>query len=201
MRIMKNSLIWCSALCATVIFSTSSQAHAFGLSAVGSFNATTVSTDPANSNLSGGTGVGYGGLAQYNLIPAFDLEVGVLSTPVKFSQKVPGSADIETSSHYLQIPVMVRFTLLPIISAGAGLYYAFPLAKVKTIGPTGTVETDAKADMGATLSIALRFPLAPTLGIVVDGRYYFGWKDVSTAAGVSAKNQSTQILAGLNFSL
>ncbi len=188
----------CAAL---LLLAPSTQAHAFGLSVVGSFNATSVSTNPANSNLSGGTGFGYGALAQYNLIPTFDLEVGALSTPVAFSQKVPGSSDIETSSHYLQIPVMVRFTLLPIISAGAGLYYAFPVSKTKTVGPTGTTEADAKSDFGGTLSIALRFPLLPTLGITVDGRYYFGWKDVSSTAGVSAKNQSTQILTGLNFSI
>lgn len=190
---MKKTFVLLSFVLAS--FGASNSAHAFGLSAVGSYNLPSVSYTPSQATVPSMTGtIGFGGLLSFGAFPGFDFEIGALYTPYKYTL-----LNVTSSWNTLMIPVLLRFKLLPIISVAGGLFYAAPMGDGTVEGTTTTF--DVKSNLGATLSAAARFPLAPTLGILIDARYNIGLKDVSTTAGIETKLNSLQVLAGLNFSL
>ncbi|MBL7714109.1 MAG: hypothetical protein JNL01_01500 [Bdellovibrionales bacterium] len=192
---MKKMLLAVSLVVAAVANAPS--AHAFGLSAVGSYNIPTLSITPAPVTLPTTSGtIGFGGLLSFGAFPGFDFEVGALYTP--YTVEVPSVS--KTTWNSLMIPVLLRFKLLPIVSVAGGLFYDLPLTD-GTVTGSGSSTVDIKSNFGATLSGALRFPIAPTLGLLIDGRYNIGLKDTSTVAGQTSKMGGVQILAGLNFSL
>lgn len=201
---MKN-LIQASII-AVAVFAAASSAHAFGLSAVGSYNIGNSSQDPATpgEEINTGTGFGFGGLIDFKVMTGFAFETGGLYTPInkKVDAGILGSKEVNANT--LIIPAVLRFTAIPIISVGAGFYYGLPMGKVKTENATGgfsNSEADGVSDFGTVLSAAFRLPIAPTLGFLIDARYMLGLKDVDTSALSTTKNRTIQILAGLNFAL
>ncbi len=197
-RIKSLSLVVLAAL-TTVAFAQ--PAHALvNVSAVGSFNITNPKLDPSNALVTAGNGFGGGALISFPLMTAFELETGLLYTP--FVTHI-GLAPLEANltQKYLVIPVIARFTLLPLISFGAGISYGIKSGDLTSDNSLfSTAGMSAKNNLGLTGSIALRLPLAPAFGILVDARYTLGLTDQDDSASSQKFNQ-IQILAGLNFKL
>ncbi len=123
----------------------------------------------------------YGATLQFGALPGFDFETGVLSVGKKTETSV-GPIKVEASTRGWEVPFMLRFTALPVLDLGGGLYYAI-------------VGDDDEADYGAKLSARARFGLAPMTDFLFDLSYNFGLKDL----GGSAKTRDYAVLAGLSF--
>ncbi len=201
MKSMKSLSLVVFAALAAVVFAQPAQAMV-NVSAVGSFNITTTHLDPSNPLLitSAGNGFGGGALVSFGLMPAFELETGALYTP--FVSHF-GAAPIEANltQKYIVIPVVARFTLLPIISVGAGISYGVKSGDLTSDNSAFPFTGTAKNNLSLTGSVALRLPLAPMFGFLVDARYNLGLTDQSGTAGTTQKFNQIQILAGLNFKL
>lgn len=158
-------------------------AHALDLAAVGVLNLPNQSTDP-EVDLDGKLGFGFGGLATFGIAPMVGLQVGALYVPSKY--EVAGTT---VTSDALNIPLAVRVSPIDLLSVGVGGYY------------TASMETNGTSDLGLLGSAAVKFPLAPLLGIVVDARYLFGIKDLAESDAASTKTRDIQVLVGLNFGI
>lgn len=158
------------------------------------------------------SGVTYGATVGFHLTPGFGIETGLLSVGKKFTQDVANAAPItgiELSYKAYEVPVLFRFTALPIVSFGAGGYYQnrAKTAKMKILG-LGT-ESDinltdsgfANTDYGLKLNVRAAFPIMPTMKFLLDGSYKKGLKDLdlNTADSVTVKTTEMDLLAGLSF--
>lgn len=162
----------------------------------------------ANQNLGGRLGLGFGGLVDFSLFPGFQLQTGALLLNNNYQTLVVNVPNANFGISSLHIPVMVRFSGLPIVSFGAGLYYGMFMGNVSRTDPTSGAlvsETTLEAagisssDLGGIVSVGLDFPLA-VISLYVDGRYYFGLKNLYTAATTDTlKSSGVLVLAGLKF--
>jgi hypothetical protein len=198
------------------------QTQAFELAVVGALNFPSVSVDQATTPqiLSGTAGVGAGVLMGVGLVPELlDLEIGALYMPrkINFSGAAgAGAAAVSTSGgssfKYLEVPVMVRFVALPLVSVGAGAYYAQALGDVSlnlnNANGTTSDATDTysgqgikKSDFGLVGSVGLKFPILPTLDLLVDARYLLGLVNTDDTGLQTRKNRSFETLVGVAFSL
>ena len=196
-------------LTAVLFLCSWSQAHALSVSALGGLGWTNPSiSTPGVTNVSSKLGAGYGGAIEIGLVPFFSLEADVLDMKRKFQFDTAAVAGIGESANYLQIPVMLRFSPLSLVSVGGGFYYANGLGNVSTSvgGVAGADQTFAQAglknsDFGMVLSGRLRLPIMPLVGIIVDARYLLGLTNVATDPTATIKYRDIQTLFGINFML
>jgi hypothetical protein len=188
-------------------------AHATSLSAVGVFNFSKVTEDPAGTGytLGNSTGVGLGALLGAPLFPGLELQIGALYFPrgthVEGSYAGFTAGNLNLTAKQLQVPVLVRFTLLPVLSAGVGAYYARALSDFELTGDIAGVSipsvtrTDLKKDdFGLVASVSANFPIVPLFSILVDARYLLGLSNVNTGTATS-RYRDIQLLAGVSFSI
>ncbi len=199
MKSMKSLSLVVFAALAAVAFAQPAQAMV-NVSAVGSYNLTNTKEDPSNPLITVGHGFGGGALVSFPLMTAFEIETGALYTP--FVTHI-GAAPVEANlkQNYIVVPVLARFTLLPIVSFGAGISYGVKTGDVTSDNSLVSAPGTLKNNVGLTGSVAIRLPLAPMFGFLVDTRYTFGLTDQSSTAGTTDKFNQLQVLAGLNFKL
>lgn len=141
----------------------------------------------------------YGGLIATDFATLFTIETGALF----MNRKVADALNSYRMSTF-QIPLLLRVSL-PIVSFGAGAYYAFKLGDITQEDLLTGGETDLEpaksGDFGLMGNVRLSFPFAPTMAIVLDGRYSFGLTNQSETAGETAKTRDLAVFAGLNLSL
>lgn len=180
---------------------SANNASALDVSVVGGFTLYSPSADPAVANGSAklaptfGALLGFGGMG----VGLFSFETGLLSVGKKRSYDL-GVANVESSMRAWEVPFLVRFNLLPIVSVGAGGY-----AQKYTGNPSiGGVESTydfagmKTTDFGVKLNARAGLPIAPLTSIFLDASYKHGLIDLSKTAG-SLKNSEMDLLAGLNF--
>ncbi len=189
------------------------RAQALDLAAVGVLTMPRHSTDALTptQSLSGKVTPGFGGLLSVGMIPLLmDIQVGVLYAPKKFTITDSAATGVETSLSYkaLEIPVLARFTFLPIVSFGAGAYYAKAIGSVDTEFKTPASTTNLTvnydqlktntSDLGLVVSVDAKIGLMPGFSLLVDVRQLWGLTNLDTGA-TTTRNRSLEILAGLNF--
>ncbi|MBC7386472.1 MAG: hypothetical protein H7301_09985 [Cryobacterium sp.] len=177
--ISKNTFL----LLAGFAFFFVTEAHALQVSVLGGLSAGKPSYSAGSAQSK--TALTYGALLGDNGM-VFGFETGLLSVGKKFS-----SGGVEYSGRAWEIPALVRFTLLPIVSAGAGAYYQNYSDK--------PFIAQKSTDLGLKLNARIRLPLAPLTGFLVDLSFKRGFSDLSNGVGTSYKNQELDLLAGLNF--
>lgn len=177
------------------------------VSAVGALNLTNFSVSPASPNLSIGTGTtfGFGALASTSFIPMFSLELGALYMPHKINiNDTNGNLISGESQTYLEVPLLLRFTALPIVSVGAGLYYAHTLGNETLSAPGATdqsVSNATSSDFGLEASVAAGFPIFPTISVMGDLRYLFGLTNQDSTGATTTHFRDIELLVGLTFSI
>ncbi len=148
---------------------------------------------------------GLGVLLDKSLVPLFSLESGLLYNAEKYSSTSGGTVTTVQATR-LHIPLMVRFTGMPFLSAGAGLYYENGQGDIDT-DVSGTTITSTysgiglkKEDYGLDFDLRFRMPLTPGVGFVVDGRYQLGLMERATnPSSGSYKSKAIQVLAGVSL--
>jgi hypothetical protein len=107
------------------------------------------------------------------------------------------------SQNVIEIPILFRVHLLPMINLGVGPYFAYGIGDLVASGTTQSYQAanTSRTDYGAEASAQLKFPIAPGLHLSAEVRYVVGLKEESTSSTVSEKNKEVQAMAGLSFGL
>jgi hypothetical protein len=126
-----------------------------------------------NETLNNGGGVGYtaGAEANFWLGPTLGLSVGGQYLSRNFSP---------SNLNWIQVPVVLRFSILPMLSVGGGYFHDFP------------VTTGVGANDGIVVSARVAPPLFP---LFVEGRYDYGLNTSSFSSNTS----ELQALVGFQF--
>jgi hypothetical protein len=207
-----------------VIALAAQPAHAvLQLSPVVGLNWHSSSSDPANElDPAAKPGIGFGGLLAFDILAdQFALEFGLLYKNHRLSQdddtKIAsvgfpvGTSEVKASVNALEIPLVFRWTSLPVFRPGAGVYYSSVIGdgSVTLVDAAGDEDTVAlfsdsspneRGDFGAVLSLQAIFPVVPALGILLDGRYKLGLKDTNKESPVE-KTREVEFLAGISLGL
>ncbi len=123
-------------------------------------------------------GITYGATLEFSVAPMINLEFGAIQTSNKSKSTIALGYQV-TENKSLVIPLLVRFTALPIIDFGVGGYYATVPKTYKiteTTIPGGTTGendvTDASSnDYGLRARVRAKIPLAPMFGFLIDLNY------------------------------
>lgn len=197
-----------------VVAFTASNAHAvLKVNVLGGMNFadSSISGTAASTQVSPKAALSYGATVQFPMLPMFDLEAGILSVGKKSKFEAAGLA-YTGSTRGWEIPVMLRFTMLPIVDFGAGVYYAMLGDEVEVtesntaLIPNGKravdKTTNETTDIGAKLSARARMPIAPLTDFLVDLSYNYGLKDLDkdpTAPNDTQKTRDYALMAGIAF--
>jgi hypothetical protein len=181
---------------------SASQAGTFSLVGVGDVSKPSFS----DSTDSYGSKIGYGGgiLFDHGLAPWTSLEIGALYVGRKADDTTTG---IVASSHAIQVPVLIRWWMVPMFSIAGGGYYARGIGNIDNTDGSGASSTVSYADdgykmndYGLTGSVALRLPLSTSMRLYVDGRYNYGLANISSVSD-TVKNRDIQVLVGFQFAM
>lgn len=179
---------------------------AFEIGGLGVFNFSSPSADSNGSSITSSSrlGFGFGGIINFSLLPSFgsvdllDLEIGVFYLPRKYSQTSAGGTKTDFSASWLQFPLLVRLNPVPFLTLGAGGYFAFAMSDMNrddTSVPFDQVGL-GRTDLGLLASVGLRFPVAPTLNILAEGRYLIGLANLAKNSSDNFKFRDFQLLGG-----
>ena len=125
--------------------------------------------------------------------PIINIEFGAFYIPRKISTGIVN----EMSLNSIETPLLLRFTLLPLISVGAGVYYAYALNS-----PSATDAFQySRHDLGFVFTARLDLPVLPGFGVVGDLRYLNGLRDLDNDAFNTFYFRDIQLLAGVRFDL
>lgn len=153
------------------------------------------STISANEN--GGTGALLGvhfefGSSQFMIRPE-----------INYSVHKYNFANVADVSHkYLEIPVLFKFAILPSPIqpfVEIGPQFGFHLSDdTTTLGTTTTVSDSSHTmNVAGVAGAGLRLDLIENLALEAEGRYVFGFTDLSQSNDVTVKTRGFQVLGGL----
>ena len=147
---------------------------------------------------SSSTAVSFGATLDFAILPFFDVETGLMSVGVKYGY---GSTDVKTRA--MEIPLLLRFTAIPLVDFGAGAYfqkyngtYSSTTSGVETTGISWAPGTKQN-DFGAKVSARLLLPLAPFTHFIVDANYKLGLFNLAQVG--TFKTRELGVLVGLGF--
>ncbi len=148
----------------------------------------------------------YGFLTQFKMFRTVFLETGFIFSQRGFKQVYSDSVT-EVSFTTGQIPLVLRFGLLPALSLGLGVYFSHGFGGYSSTNSTGTLQnsynfsTYGADDYGGLVSLALEFPLVFSGTVVLDVRSLLGMQNVSHFSGVSTTLRDEQLLAGIKWAI
>lgn len=186
-----------------MLFSLVSTSAFASISIVGALNEGTLTGSGESDSLSAKPAFGAGILIDHPISIGTAIEFGAIYQGRKYDDT---SSNYTVSSNAIQIPVLLRFTLLPMISFGAGGYWETGSGDITltndTDGSKSTLTYSGlgvkQSDMGLVGSIRLNFLMGPGMGFLVDGRYNYGLTNTSNN-GTTITNRAFQVLAGISL--
>lgn len=181
-------------------FLFSSSAHAlisFGLK--GGINLNTYSAKQGGTALNDYTyGLGYmGGLSMETGLGPISVGLDALfakrNIAIKSTVPSVGGGKVELTT--LHIPVLAKFSLMPLMNLQAGGYYSHPLDKIKVSNASGTTssKSDGKSDYGIVAGLGVSLAI-----LSIEARYNFGLKNQSDDPK-NSKSRAIDILLGFMF--
>lgn len=185
----------------------SAPAQAFDLSVLGGLNFYNPSETGAIAiDTSSKAGLTYGAYLGWMNTPGTTLEIGLLKVKRKYGFK-SGTTDLSSSGSAIEIPLMLRLTMIPMLSFGGGVYYAH-VSQTETIdGRILGVAVNTKRensdfrqdDFGLRLSARFEMPLAPLVKLLLEGNYVHGLRDLTVSNTTERKNRELQLLTGVQL--
>lgn len=174
----------------------SAPVHALEVIGVGGLNFHSPSVERTGTSVDSATGIALGAYLGWGLFPGFGMETGVISTRRKMTLNVSG---VEQKSRYaaIEVPLMLRFTALPVLSFGGGIYHARNSRKIN--GDTEDANRK-RGEFGTRLNARFTLPLAPLVGFVVEANYLLGLTDIDLDPNSSFKTREIQALVGVSVS-
>ena len=191
-------------------FAAAPAAQAFDVGALigGNWASQNISPAPANNPNAAAAGFGFGAYSNWTLVPLIlDLELDVLYLNNASSNSTANSTSNFSS---LNIPLIARFSGLPIIAPGVGLMWSDFLGSIhsSTAGTAGPDVTFSNAGLNTSnlslvLSLGAKYAIGGGLNVVGEVNYDLGLSDLNNPAvtGASNKLNNFMILAGVSFGL
>lgn len=194
---------------AVLILSTVSigSASAIELNVLGGLTMGAPNVTGSTTTYKSGMGLTYGATLGFGMMPGFGIETGVLSVEKKSKATPAGETEDEMTNRAWEIPFLLRFTALPVLSFGAGGYYQLAGKTTKFKDVATGVESEVRTsdfnkkrqDIGLKLNARGAFPVAPAISALLDVSYKMGLTDRDTTAAVTDKNSEIDILAGVSL--
>lgn len=190
---------------------SASPSWAIGVTALGGLNSYGFSADPAPDSTSTQYQPAFGLLGHFGVFPLFALESGALYLG-RGIESVSGDVTTESNYSALVVPVMLKFTGLPFVNVGAGLFYSKSLGEISatvtdaatdavTEGDSSFADSGLKAsDFGVAANVQLVMPFLPLVRGIVDLRLHQGLTDQAEGAG-EIKNRDLSVMAGVQVAL
>ena len=116
------------------------------------------------------------------------IELGVLYMPRGFVEVLDNQSIITVSQTTLQVPLLIRFTVLPAISLGVGGFMTYALTSTRDLN---------SLDSGLVGSVAVKVGFEKSVSFLLDFRYQFGLTNLSTVTGFGTQFYDFQGLAGI----
>ncbi|MBS1961078.1 MAG: hypothetical protein JST04_02595 [Bdellovibrionales bacterium] len=194
-----------------VSFLAASSAFALEANVVGGLTSSAPIQNGTGVSYTARTALTYGALVDFDLIPAFMLETGILSVGLKTRANPTSGIENDISQRAMEIPLMARFTLLPILSVGGGLYWqqfgsSYDTENVNTGIKVTNLSWEGsgykRSDLGLKLAARAQFPVAPMIHILADLSYKRGFTNLvsNPTAGESLKSNELALLVGAGVS-
>ena len=165
-----------------------------GISLVGAMNLNRAAGTFSSSGLAVSWGntttFGFGALFSGDSNPVVNLEAGLLYMPRRYDE---GFVLRELKT--LEVPVMLRFGPVPFVTFAVGGYFS------RVIDSQGNDTVFDSNDYGLGGSIAVRIPIVPMVGAIIDGRYLHGLANLDKRVLHQLNRRDFQILAGIDFTL
>ena len=120
----------------------------------------------------------FGGFAEFNVFGSTDLNIAVLYSKKGASQD-GGPGDLKLS--YIDIPIMLRFNILPAIFLQGGAYGSFMTSAFD--GDNDVKEIFNSGDFGVQFGAGLKLD-----NITLDARYSIGMSDIENTEFSDIKN-------------
>jgi hypothetical protein len=180
-------------------------APAFRLNALAGLNFANVKYTPDVAGWSAKGALSYGATVEFGMGSLISIETGLFMNKNKRDFSTTGlSFSLEQAS--MEVPLMARFHILPILDFGVGGYYETFDKKVTASNSSNTALVGNGDDTsgnqydtyGVKAGVRARLPILPTLGFLVDASYKMGLKDTDKSSG-TAKNSSYAAMAGLSI--
>jgi hypothetical protein len=169
------------------LLTLSTTAHA-GVGLLGGLSFHNISTDNGTSTLqiTRDSKAGFvGGLAFSSNFLLLNLEIDAL-----YDYRTLTALGVSASSPAIQVPALFRFSVIPaILDFGIGPYASFNVGS-NDLGYNSP-------DFGAVGSLRVMIP-TPGIHLVLDGRYNFGFTNLSQVPGFTAHTREFQIMAGID---
>jgi hypothetical protein len=189
------------------ILGSAATSHALvGVSLVGGATSTTpqmTTATGAKVTTKAKTGLLGGALLDLGLSGMTSFETGALYNISRFSGNTNG-VDFTLSVPSVNVPVLIRFHPLPLLSFGLGGYYSYRTGNVKvesiSVPNVSIANNTSKSDYGAVGSVRLHLPVGALTTFIVDGRYLYGIPDLDKT-GAKFKTRQIQAFAGLRFGI
>lgn len=142
-------------------------------------------------------GMGFGAYGQYTVMDDVTVDFGLHYMMRKFS-------DTTTSYglNYLQVPVVARYWIIPMVNVGVGGYYALGMGDL-TATPTGGTSVSVplataginSGDFGAIFSVGGKMPVG-TFNLVANVNYLMGLRNLTASTVATAPSMKW---SGLEF--
>ncbi len=131
-----------------------------------------------------GTNLGLGAGALISIDPLSDT---VLQTGILYQNRKPSFSVAEFSYKYITLPAMLRYSVLPMINVGAGIYYSKLNGDIT--GSVGSTEVKISpssvgfltSDYGIIVGGGVRLPMG-LMHFVANLNYFIGLRDVDSSA-------------------
>jgi hypothetical protein len=190
---------------------TASVSQAYQLSIVGTgtdqkFNYSGASAG-INDSSSAKMGYGAGILIDHHFDRGVGIQFGVLYLNQKQDENLGGVSDT-LQRKLVQVPVTLRFHLLPGLTLGAGGYYSHTVGDNSVTDSSGNITNESDAaeqlksyDLGAVGGLALHLPLTQSCHFLLDARYLQSFTNQDTSGTVTTKPNGFQFMVGLTFGM
>jgi hypothetical protein len=195
---MKNlGLIFLSSF---VFFTTSAQATEFGILGGINFFNPSLESEPGDASVTTSSTAGFvGGFSYKSSLALINVEIDAL-----YDKKKLSSGTIDSTSNWLEIPVLARYVFFPFFNFGLGAYYSVGLGDVSVAGVTENYQSAGmnRSDFGLLGSIQMELPIAPQMTLIADLRYNYGLVELEeNTAAASEKSRELQVMFGVSYEL
>jgi len=186
---------------------TAGNAQAIELNVLGGLTGSRPATSNTGATYTSRLGLTFGATVDFNFIPMFAIETGLLNIGYNYraASNVGGETDI--SNRAWEVPVLLRYTALPIFDFGAGFYFqhygttygAKSVATgVETTGNSWEGAGLSPGDFGLKLGGRAKFPIVPLTNVVVELDLKRGLKNLASN-GASYHTSELDLLTGISF--
>jgi hypothetical protein len=167
-------------------------------------------SDPSDPSLEVSRSFSWGGgiTLGFKVFQKIDIEPGIIYGGSAFSTTSNQAPNTDYSMTHAHFPLVVRYWLSDVFSAGGGVYYTHGTGNINI---TQNGITDVKGyndllwntdDIGFVMSLRFRSPINDLMSFVIDGRFLLGTRNMDNSeTGKSFMTREFQGLAGIAFIL